>query len=100
MNRNSRVINSVSVNQELSAIMFDQYLDSLASYDFDDCEIDSRIKYLTDVKGLSLVDACKQKQEELDKWERDTWEWLNNPDNYNSDIYSDVYKDYYGVRPR
>lgn len=59
----------------------------------------SRVKFLME-SGLSLVAACVQAQEEERKWEEDTAAWLADPANRDSDIYSDVFKDLYGFRPR
>lgn len=39
-----------------------------------------------------------RRREEIE-WEEDTRRWLANPANWDSEIYSDVYKDLYGVRP-
>ena len=59
----------------------------------------SRAKWLMENLGLSIIEAAKQVQEEEEQWERDTIAWLHDPANFDSEIYSDVYKDLYGVRP-
>ena len=60
----------------------------------------SRTRWLMTNEGLSLIEACEKVREEEEAWRKDTFEWLNDPKNQESEIYSDVYKDFYGVRPR
>jgi len=58
-----------------------------------------RVKFLMERDGLSLLEACQAIDEEERKWREDTFAWLNDPANFDSEIYSDVYKGLYGVRP-
>jgi len=59
----------------------------------------SRTHWLMENDGLSLIDACIQVDVEEANWRKETFAWLQDPKNQSSEIYSDVYKDYYGVRP-
>jgi hypothetical protein len=47
--------------------------------------------------ALEVMEEERAKEEELLAANR---EWLANPANWDSEIYSDIYKDVYGVRPR
>ena len=60
----------------------------------------SRTRFLMEEKGMSLLDACRQAEAEERQWEEDTAAWLADPANRDSEIYSDVFKDLYGFRPR
>lgn len=46
---------------------------------------------------IEAAEAEKAMEEEI---LRQNLEWLADPANRNSEIYSDIYKDVYGVRPR
>ena len=61
--------------------------------------VSDRVRWLMDNKGMSLVEAAEFQAEEDRKWEEDTFKWLHDPKNFDSEIYSDIYKEYYGVRP-
>lgn len=61
--------------------------------------ISDRVRWLMDNKDMSLVEAAEFVAEEDRQWERDTFQWLHDPKNFDSEIYSDIYKEYYGVRP-
>lgn len=47
--------------------------------------------------ALEAAEAKAAMEEEI---LRQNLEWLANPANWDSEIYSDIYKDVYGVRPR
>lgn len=111
MIRAARYSNVSSAAKELSAYyaakIFDdekEYQDSVdAFYEEEYYEMlygeSSRVGWLMANKSLSLMDAVKQANEEERQWRKETFEWLNDPKNRDSEIYSDVYKDLYGVRP-
>lgn len=46
---------------------------------------------------IEAAEAEKAKEEEI---LQQNLQWLADPANRNSEIYSDIYKDVYGVRPR
>jgi hypothetical protein len=111
MNRAKRYANVSSVAKELNAyyasIIFDEEQEQIkAQEEFYENEYyeslygkSSRTGWLMENKGLSLIDAVKQVAEEERQWRKDTFEWLCDPKNFDSEIYSDIYKEYYGVRP-
>jgi hypothetical protein len=47
--------------------------------------------------AIEAMEEERAKEEEL---LNANLEWLANPANWDSEIYSDIYKDVYGVRPR
>lgn len=47
--------------------------------------------------AIEAAEADKAREEEILRQNR---EWLADPANKDSEIYSDIYKDVYGVRPR
>ena len=67
---------------------------------YEDYNISDRARWLMANKGMSLVDACEQVAIEEKKWAEETFDWLHDPKNFDSENYSDIYKDFYGVRPR
>ena len=111
MNRAARFSKVSSVAKELNAyyaqIIFDEQQErEKAIDDFYENEYyeslygeSSRVGWLMEDKGLSLIEAVKQIAEEEKKWREETYEWLSDPKNYDSEIYSDIYKEYYGFRP-
>ena len=111
MTRAARYSNVSSVAQELNAYYASVIFDDQVAYEkaIDDFYEDeyydsmfgksSRVGWLMDNKGLSILDAVKQAAEEEKKWRKETYAWLCDPANKDSEIYSDVYKDYYGFRP-
>ena len=60
----------------------------------------SRVGWLIANKGLTLIEAVKCAAEEEKQWAESTFEWFCDPKNESFEIYSDIYKDYYGFRPR
>ena len=46
------------------------------------------------------IEAAEAKAALEDEILRQNREWLADPANWDSEIYSDIYKDVYGVRPR
>lgn len=46
------------------------------------------------------IEAAEAEAAREDEILRQNLEWLADPANHNSEIYSDIYKDVYGVRPR
>lgn len=85
------------VEQEEQAAVDQFYEDELYELEFGK---NSRIGWLQENEGLSLTEAVAKVREENLAWERETYEWLQDPKNWDSEIYSDVFKDYYGYRPR
>lgn len=47
-----------------------------------------------------VIEAAEAEKAMEDEILRQNLEWLADPANRNSEIYSDIYKDVYGVRPR
>ena len=66
---------------------------------FDEPVVSDRVRWLMDNKDMSLVEAAEFVAEEDRQWAEDTFRWLHDPKNFDSEIYSDIYKEYYGVRP-
>lgn len=46
------------------------------------------------------IEAQEAEETAADRLLREQMEWLADPKNRDSEIYSDIYKDVYGVRPR
>jgi hypothetical protein len=46
-----------------------------------------------------VIEAEMEEEERENERIRKNREWLANPANHDSEIYSDIYKDVYGVRP-
>ena len=47
-----------------------------------------------------VIEAAEAEVAREDEILRQNREWLADPANWDSEIYSDIYKDVYGVRPR
>lgn len=47
-----------------------------------------------------VIEAAEEEAAREDEILRENMEWLRDPANWDSEIYSDIYKDVYGVRPR
>ena len=47
-----------------------------------------------------VIEAAEAEAAREDEIRRQNLEWLVDPANQDSEIYSDIYKDVYGVRPR
>lgn len=47
-----------------------------------------------------VIEAAEAEAAREDEILRQNLEWLADPANKNSELYSDIYKDVYGVRPR
>lgn len=47
-----------------------------------------------------VIEAAEAEAAREDEILRQNREWLADPANWDSEIYSDIYKDVYGVRPR
>lgn len=47
-----------------------------------------------------MIEAAEAEAAQEDEILRQNLEWLADPANRDSEIYSDIYKDVYGVRPR
>lgn len=47
-----------------------------------------------------MQEAAEEEAAMEDEILRRNMEWLEDPANHDSEIYSDIYKDVYGVRPR
>ena len=63
---------------------------------------DSAVLWYRDVYDYALLEACERVRDEREElqWEQETFLWLQDPKNRDSEIYSDVFKDFYGFRPR
>lgn len=112
MTRAARYISNTTPAQELAAYYVQVELDDQLEYEanvdayYEEEEYDFefgkyfRIGWLVDNEGLSLVEAAERASAEEKAWREETLAWLNDPANQDSEIYSDIYKDYYGFRPR
>ena len=111
MKRAGRFADTTKVGKELNAYYTSLIYDSKYEYnkavdDFYETEYyeslfgkSSRVGWLMQNKGMSLLAAVSQTIDEEKQWEKDAFEWLQDPENQKSENYSDIYKEYYGFRP-
>ena len=110
MNKSARVINTITVTGELAMLAADEHRAALerAEADYNNYLLErevyagsnkERVDWLVS-KGLSFVEALLEVKKEEREWEDETFRWLNDPVNHDHPDYSDIYKDFYGCRPR
>lgn len=111
MNKAVRFSNASKLAKDLNAyyasVIFDaEYEQEKAMEDFwAEEEYDyeygkySRVALLQETEGKSLLEAVDQVAQEEAEWKASTYAWLQDPKNFDSELYSDIFKDYYGYRP-